>query len=84
MTYIISNSASFAFRPRKPFIALLGETFEIFDEDRNFMSLTEWVSYDPPTFVMHALNEYAELNLKITVKPEFKETYFENCFRDDV
>lgn len=76
--------ASFPFRRRKPFLPLLGETFELVDDSKKLKSLIEMVSYEPPIVVMHSFNDHAELNLKITMKPEFKETYFVNCTKDDI
>jgi len=43
LSFIASNTASFAYRCRKPFLPILGETYEYIDEEHGFKSICEVV-----------------------------------------
>jgi len=77
LAYIVSNEASFAYRCRKPFLPILGETFEIYDEKNGVRSLTELVSFHPLILAQHACNDNFEINYTVSPHPQFKGKYYE-------
>lgn len=56
---------------RKPFNPLLGETFELVDENNNFRLITEKVSHKPQIFAFHADHKDWECTYTVTPVQKF-------------
>lgn len=65
---------NFINRTKKPFDAILGETFEYTDKEDNLLAITEQVCHEPPICAGHIQNDLWELSYVSKKKVTFQLT----------
>lgn len=69
--YAMSNYSSTVGRTSKPFNPMLGETFELVDEEKGYRYFSEQVSHHPPISACHCESPDFKFWTEVNVKSKF-------------